>query len=637
MAFGVATAVALVVTFAAYGPALRAEFVSDDTNAIVENEWVVGDLDPVGIFRNQSWWGAGRADSAGYRPGATLSFALSRVTAGNEPAGYRIANYVLNALCAALLFSLARLLGLAPVAAGAAALLFAVLPIHSEAVIWIVGRAELGAALGFLVATIAALVHRQSGSVAALPVAGAAVLVGLTFKENTITALAMPVVFLLALGRDGDSTRRTGAALAAMIAGAVVYTLLRATTLGPVGDWQGGSLLDNPLSVVDAGTRFLGALAVLGRYVWLTFWPTSLSIDYSWNALGVGPGFVANGDSVVALLFLAACVWAIWKGPGRRDVVAVGLGLAAASYSIVSNTVFVLGTMLGERLFFLPTAGICLALAAMAEPMLTATPARRRRGPSAKRSPYAVASAVGVAVLLVACVGLDRARSADWLTAVSLFESAAEVVPQSARAHMELALAYGKSGRIDESSAHSARALEIKPDYAAAAYNHGNVLVRASRYEEAIAAYQRTLEIEPKFTRAWHNLALTHKIRGRTGEWADAMQGAVDSSPTSNLLRNELGEALLAAQRYDQAIAVYDALIADGSTIAAPFYNRGIARHHLGGCPAAIDDYLLATKASDAPAPVFATAAGCLRQLGRNADADAVEQAAKVANRGTRR
>ncbi len=637
---GAAALLALVLTFAAFGPALRGTFVSDDLNAVVENEWVTGHFDPAGIVTHFSWWSSGRADSPAYRPATTLSFALSRITGGLEPSAFRVVNFMLNALCAALLFVVARGLGLGLAASAAATAVFAVLPIHSEAVIWVVGRAELGAAVGFLLATAAVLRHRRDGSAVALVVAGLAVAVGMAFKENAVTVLAVPVFLALVLGEGGppsddrsrrpeksaaSALRRDAASFVALATGIALYALLRSSASGPALAADPGSLLDNPLSVVDPGTRLLGAIAVLGRYLVLTVWPASLCVDYSWNALGIGPGFRASVDTAVALVFLAACIVVLRKGPGQRPVVALGLLFAAAAFSIVSNTVFVLGTILGERLFYLPTAGLCLAAAALVEPALESRDRRHRIAWAA------------IALVLVASILVDRRRSEDWKTPVTLFEAAVRVVPSSARAHMELGSAYGQAGRLEDASRHFAEALEIKPDYVAAAYNFGNTLARSGRFDEAAATYRKALAVDPAFTRAWHNLALTEKIRGRPEAWVEAMQKAVASSPRSVVLLGQLGEALLATGRNAEAIRVYDAAAEAGASDAVTFFNRAVARHRDGGCVAAVEDYRRATSSPGAPAQAFTFAAGCLRELGRNEEAATLEARAKVANRDTRR
>jgi len=352
--------------------------------------------------------------------------------------------------------------------------------------------------------------------------------------------------------------------------------------------------------------RLAGALAVFGRYVALTFWPASLSIDYSFNGLGIGPGFVASSDTLVALAFLAAAVAAAIRGPWRRDIVAVGLLMAAAAYAIVSNTLFVIGTILGERLFYLPSAGFVIAFAAIAEPWLAGAPSRRR-----------MATLAAGALLVVAAIGVDRHRSLEWQTPVAVFEAAVRTVPESARAHMELATAYGAVGRNDDARFHFAKSLAIKPDYAAAAYNLGNMLAHSGRLADAAAAYRQALQANPRLSRAWRNLSLTERMLGHTSEWLNAIRETVKQLPNTPALANELGEALLAAGQYAEAIPVYDAIVASGSATAATYFNRGVARHHLGGCEAALDDYRRATSAPDPPREAFQAADGCLRQLGR--------------------
>ena len=84
-----------------------------------------------------------RADAPGYRPLVTLSFAWNWYLSGAEPFAFHVTNIALHALAVWLAFVLAARLGFDTVTAFWAAGLFAVLPIHSEAVIWSVGRAEL--------------------------------------------------------------------------------------------------------------------------------------------------------------------------------------------------------------------------------------------------------------------------------------------------------------------------------------------------------------------------------------------------------------------------------------------------------------------------------------------------------------
>ncbi|XP_051011654.1 protein O-mannosyl-transferase TMTC1-like [Acomys russatus] len=139
-----------------YGRSLRGEFVHDDVWAIVNNP----DVRPGAplrwaVFAND-FWGKGLADSTShksYRPLCVLSFRLNIFLTGMNPFYFHAVNVVLHCLVTLVLMytcdkTVFKNRGLAFVTA----LLFAVHPVHTEAVAGIVGRADVLACLLFLLA-----------------------------------------------------------------------------------------------------------------------------------------------------------------------------------------------------------------------------------------------------------------------------------------------------------------------------------------------------------------------------------------------------------------------------------------------------------------------------------------------------
>ena len=513
----------VLASFVVFAPALGGEFVSDDLNAIVGNDYVTGRHSLVEIFSSFSWWGAARADAPGYRPLTTWSFALNHDLAGSYVLPWHVVNIVLHALVAWLLYMIARELGGGLVSALAVAAVFLVLPIHVEAVAWVVGRAELLASLAYCAALLALLEHRRSGSVTA--VAGAALLVALgTFaKENAATLLAAPLLATVVLGGSARERRRDLVALAALTSALGLYGVVRLAAGGPPTASAAGDLLDNPLSMVPIPTRLAGALSVLGRYFALMLWPYPLSIDYSFDALGIGAGFVGDRYTVVALVTLSALA-ALAVVTGRKA--AFALLLAAAAYSLVSNTALMIGTVMGERLFYLPTVGLLLAMVPTLE-LARSTRAQR-----------ALVAATASLCLVYGLVSVRRAG--DWRSAISIFESAARAHPESARAHMELGSAYGHAGRAGDAEREFARAVEIMPSYAAAWYNLGNLRARSGRLDPAVDAYHRALEHAPRLVQAWYNLGLVEQMRGRVVAAIDAFARAAEVAPNDSEIANAL-------------------------------------------------------------------------------------------------
>jgi tetratricopeptide (TPR) repeat protein len=612
-------AILLVLSFALYWPALPGQFVSDDVNAIVSNEHVRGPLDPAALFTRFSWWGAARGDAPGYRPLVTLSFAINHAVGALDPRGYHAVNIALHALVSWLVFLLAARLGLETSAAIAAALLFCVLPIHTEPVAWVVGRAELMAAAAFAGALLLLLAHRSSGAAAPLGLAAVLLLTGLFSKENAITLLAMPLVMTLVLPRTRIHRRRDLRATAALVMTTVIYFAIRASA-GPLLNEPAGDLLDNPLTAVSPSARVAGALSVFGRYLALTVWPSPLSVDYSFDALGIRPGFA--GDAYTGLGLLAALTLAAvaWRARSDRPAITFAILLTAATYSIVSNTVLLIGTVMGERLFYLPSLGLCLLLAASLSSGGRVPPSFVRAGLAA------IVAGYGIVTFM---------RVPDWRTPVTLFEAAAIAQPRSARVYMELGSAYGHEGRVEDAIDSFRSALAIMPDYASAWYNLGNLYVHNGRYEDAAAAYRDTIEHDSGFAQAWYNLGLTERIRGRTQEAVAAFRQTARLVPHDPTAPASLGDTLLSAGRYAEAIEAYDDAVEREINDPAVLINRGVARQRSSGCVEALDDYLAAERMSPGNTTAVRNAVGCLQKLGRHAEAGALQ--ATVANRGTDR
>ena len=609
----------IALSFFIYAPALHGEFVSDDVNAIVANEHVRGPLDPAGLFTRMSWWGSARGDTPGYRPLTTLTFALNHELGGLEPAGYHSVNVLLHALVSWLLFLVARRIGLDDKAAVLSAILFCVLPIHSEAVAWIVGRAELLAAATYLTAILALLTYRERGKAVWLAVAVFMMAAGLLSKENVVTLLAVPAATALCFPAPPAARRRDGYAALALAVTLAVYLAIRAAVGAEIPEAR-AALLDNPLSMVDYPGRLIGVLSVFGRYLWLTLWPWPLSIDYSYNALGIGPGFRGDAFSLLGLVAAGMLGGYAWFARERQPAATFAILLTVIAYSIVSNAVVLIGTIMGERLFYLPSAGLCM----LAGAILTA---RGRLANDTARKLLAFATTAFVVMFSIVTV----ARAADWKTRITIFEAAARAHPESARAHMELGTSYGTIGRREEGRISLLRSIAIFPEYAAAWMNLGNLHANAGEYDAAVEAYTDAVTANPRLIPAWYNLGLAERLRGNPEGAVRALNEATERGRLDPMPPAALGDVLLGLGRNEEAMDAFSEAIERGTRDPAVFINRGVAGYRLSGCASVIEDYLTAVRLAPADRTAAANAVNCLEFLGRSDEAAVMR--AQVANR----
>ncbi|XP_056138417.1 protein O-mannosyl-transferase TMTC2-like [Lampris incognitus] len=200
----IAELVCSVVALVLYVNTLGADFCYDDSRAIKTNQDLLPETPWTNIFYDD-FWGTLLTHSGShksYRPLCTLSFRFNHALGGVEPWGYHLVNVAFHGAVTGLFTSLARLLlggGLWSLLAG---LLFASHPIHTEAVAGVVGRADLGAALFFLLSLMCYIRHCRLRGHAGPCQLGAWFLVSLgcaacsmLWKEQGVTVLAMSALY----------------------------------------------------------------------------------------------------------------------------------------------------------------------------------------------------------------------------------------------------------------------------------------------------------------------------------------------------------------------------------------------------------------------------------------------------------
>ena len=438
-----------VVVLAAlpYLNTLRNGFAYDDLPLVAENPRIRS-LTGIGRALRTDWWDGKRPQSLLYRPLAMASFgidyAASRWGETGPPLArladraalpFHLQNLAWHVAASAALFLLVLSLFTSPWLAFATAALFAVHPVHTEAVNGIVGRAELMSAAFGLAALLAARRSRPTPAAVLLFLA-------LLSKEQAIVIPLIPLLFL-----TGPSLRRVLAAFAVPL---VLYLALRAAVLGsPAGGASApspGINVDNPIASATGAARVLTPLRVFGHAVGLLAWPRTLRADYSYDQIPL----VRSLDLPTALgiLVLGALAFGAVAARARAAPAAFGLSFFLLSWLVTSNLPIVIGTIFGERLLYLSSAGACLAIAAG----LAYIPAR------------GLGTALAAALVLAGGVRA-YARNRDWKDNLTLFARTASDSPRSCKALDGLASELLAAGRPQDGIPWAERALAVYPLY----------------------------------------------------------------------------------------------------------------------------------------------------------------------------
>jgi protein O-mannosyl-transferase len=450
---GLYIGVLLAVAALVYADALRNAFAMDDTLLyIVRNPQVIAPT-----LRNLF---APHALTNVFRPVTFGSFALDWKLGGGRPFLFHAVNLVLHAAVCLLLYFLLRMVLQAfqhgKTVAFAAALLFAVHPIHTEAVASITGRSELLAAGFLLAAWMLHLRDREIGSLLCLALA-------LLSKESAVVFLPLAAIGDYAVGKwksIGRYLRIAGVTLVYL----VVLWKVQGGHFGPgyIG------ILDNPLASVPAGPRILNALRVAWKYVGLQIYPATLSCDYSYNQIPLyGDWGNLLPAAIASVAALGGWIWAIGR---RKSTLALAGGIYLAGFASTANILVPIGTIMGERLAYLPSAGFCL-LAALAWNWL-----QHRQRTLALALFAAIIGLMGVRTV---------ARNRDWKDSATIYAAAVRAVPNSAKMHQNVALADMDAGRLDSARKELDTALRIYPTYPQALAAYGLLESRQGNYQAA--------------------------------------------------------------------------------------------------------------------------------------------------------
>ncbi len=566
-----------LVAVALYLPTLGHGFAFDDVSEVVRNVDIRSLANLPRIFSSGAWDGAGQHNPI-YRPLTSATYAVNFALGGLSPLGFHAGNVLLHALASALVVLLARRMRLSEAAALAAGALFAVHPVHVEAVANIAGRKDELVAI-FTLATV--LAHdaavRRGGAWSLGPLLAFA---GALFaKENGAATVGVLVAWDLLLrgGAWREHLRRLVALYAAYAVELGLYFLARRAAVGSLGvPVEATPFVENPLAHVSAVPRLLTAVAVLGRGLLLQVFPQRLSPDYSFDAIPVvrspaDPRFLL-ALAAVAALGLAA-LWVRRTQP-RFTFLAAWYG---ATLLPGSNLLVAIGTIFGERLLYVPSVATCLALGALLDlPVLQ----RRLRLAAALAAVFALALAARAA-----------AYTRDWSSELALFSEAVRAVPSSAKAHelrgaalmeeerfpegvrelevavellrpvrpfpsaswVKLGVAYERAGRLADAARVYGEVLGEDPRCADALWRLGVVRWGEGHADEAVELWRRTLAVAPDHARAMSDLAIALYRRGDAAGAERLWLGAVQADPRAAGAWLALGD--LYARRGDVARA----------------------------------------------------------------------------------
>ncbi len=571
---GVAWVVAstlLVASAVAYLPSLDGEFQFDDEQRIERNVEI----------KDIERFGAPGAWALPGRPLTNFTLALNYLAGRLDPFGYHVANLVIHLAAAALVFLLSRRAlrtAGAPspeASAGLVAGVFALHPIQTESVSYVIQRAESLASLLFLAALLLLLqAERMAERWRAGAAYGGAVLAALGALAAKPVAATLPAAYLLyawAFPAEGARVHRR-VAMAVPLLG-----------LSAFAAWQGlaateGST-DAGLAVpgLGLGAYLLTQSRVVFRYLALIAWPAGQTVDPD-VAVSRSIAEPATMAAVATLLaFTAGSLVLLRRGPalGRWTPAArlAAFGFLWFLLVLAPSSLVPLADVMAEHRVYLACWG----------PLLAAVAALSTAG-AVLGAPLA-ARALIAAALLAALTAATWARNEVWSTRVALWTDAVEKSPAKARPHAALGWSYALRGDHRSAVSEYRRALALGPvprEEAEILRNMGSSLAQLGLHGEAamaLAAAARHPDLEAD-ARALRAMSLAEL--GLYSAAHEEVVRALRLAPNHGAARNTLGQVYLGQGDPAAALQQFRIAVSLNPDVPVRRWNLALTLERLG-------------------------------------------------------
>jgi tetratricopeptide (TPR) repeat protein len=551
----------VVLTFVAFLPSLQNGFVNWDDEAVL-----LDNPNYRGLGWEQLRWMFTTFHMSVYRPIAWITMGIDYLIWGMEPFGYHLTSLFFHCANAVLFYFVAlRLLRLAMsttdelklplgVAAGFAALFFALHPLRVEPVAWESGEDNLVAGFFFMLTLLCylrAAAITGTGLHRWVWMGGAWILYALSILSKALTVplpLALLVLDVYPLKRLKTNPRTWFQPDSRHLLWEKIPFLLFAVPVAIVAvlaKQSTGAVA--PVASIGWFPRLMQSFYGLAFYLQKTIAPWGLSPLYE-RPIPFNPWdwpFLLSGVIVLAVSIGLGVVRRFWPA-----------GLAAWVYYAVillpSLGVITYGPQLvGDRYSYFS----CLSWALLAGAGVFHFWKRRAAGEMSGQVFLLVNGLAGV--LLIGLGVLTWKQTQIWHDSERLWRHALALDDKSSFAHNNLGLVLAKRDALEEAIDQFRRAVDVDPAFVEAYTNLGNFLAQQGFRDEAIAHLRHALQIEPTFVNAHNTLGNILADIGALDEAIQHFRKALQTNPQSAMTHYNLGRTLAKHGHAEEAIVQY--------------------------------------------------------------------------------
>jgi protein O-mannosyl-transferase len=553
----------IMTTLILYANTLGNQFALDDTGVILKNRFYIEHTTLAEVLTTNYRFGANEPRDGLYRPIAMLSFLANHAITGFHPLSYHAVNILIHTSTVLMIFLLFTLLTGKQTISFIGALLFAAHPIHTEAVANIAGRPELLMTFFALLSWL--ILEQKIPRLYKYPTAALCLMLALLSKE-TAAVLPFMVSSIDIVKQNHPPVKEILRKFIILSSVVAVYLIIRWLVLGDTATGNVPRYHDNPLYYMPFLSRVMNAIFIQGKYLILLLVPWRLLSDYSFSTFPlVTSAWSWNACYTLSaiVLFIIGAIYVARK----NNTYLIGIILFIPPSLLVSNIFFPIGTIMGERLMYLPSAGILLALATGFEEI------RRRYSMFS----YSI---LFIVISFYAIRTIDR--NSDWHDDRSLTLADFKKAPDNLKLLNNMAVFARNDGDLRTAIIYYSRGITIYPCFSEGMTGLAGIALDRSDTTSAMAYYQNASECAPNDQIVQFNYASILIQRGQLHAAEEILNKALSVIPDAPLLYRGLGNLQLTQMHYRDAIPYYENALASGDNPLICYTNLIIASYSAG-------------------------------------------------------
>ena len=497
--------------------------------------YVTGNLNIQTITLQSVKWAFTTGYYGNWNPLTWFSYMLDWQLFGSNPAGFHLTNLFFHIANTLLLFLVLKQMTNTIWQSAFVAALFALHPLHVEAVAWVSCRKDILSTFFWILTMWAYLQYAKQPSIWRYLLVLLFFVMGIMAKPMLVT---LPFVLLLLdywpLERK-ISSRLLLEKIPFIILAAAFSVIAFFTQRGL------GSL--TTFTKFSLKFRIYNALISYVEYIEKLFRPNRLAAFYPHPFTNVSVLY-----AVISAVFLLVVTIFVLRFAKNHRYLVTGWFWYLGTLVPVIGLIQVGSFAMADRYTYITLTGLFIIIAWGLPELLVKLPQRK------------IILGVSMVIVLTAlgiCAGW---QTSYWKNSITLFSHASQVTQNNYLACYNLGAAYDKLGCPGEAIGAYQQAIRISPDLAEPHYNLGIAYGKIGRLPEAIDAYQQAIRINPNSVDAYLNLGNAYGKLSRRQDAIDAYRQAIKIKPDYASAHCNLGFAYLAIGDKKSALAEFDIL-----------------------------------------------------------------------------